>query len=129
MEGSGKCSAVHPAAVPSTRQRETGCSPGLPPGISPSRMSRMALWQRARCLEAPIRPHRHMRAPPPRPVPAAAPKDLSDDFGRLLHEMDRILGEPTIPLLIRLVLDLKLTVDRSDKARPKWVIDHRTEPK
>ena len=27
------------------------------------------------------------------------------------------------------VLDLKLTVDRRDKARPKWVIDHRTEPK
>jgi len=25
-----------------------------------------------------------------------------------------------------IVLDLKLTVDRSDKARPKWVIDHRT---
>src|SRR5205807_4335711 len=28
-----------------------------------------------------------------------------------------------------IVLDLKLTVDRSDKARPKWVIDHRMEPK
>jgi len=28
-----------------------------------------------------------------------------------------------------IVLDLKLTVDRSDKARPKWVIDHRTESK
>jgi hypothetical protein len=26
------------------------------------------------------------------------------------------------------VLDLKLIVDRSDKAPPKWVIDHRTEP-
>jgi len=62
-------------------------------------------------------------------VPAAAPKDLSDDFGRLLHENGSDPREPTIPLLIRLVLDLKLTVDRSDKARPKWVIDHRTEPK
>jgi putative DNA primase/helicase len=28
-----------------------------------------------------------------------------------------------------IVLDLKLTVDRSDKARPKWVIDQRTGPK
>ena len=25
-----------------------------------------------------------------------------DDFGRLIDEMDEILGEPTIPLLIRL---------------------------
>jgi hypothetical protein len=32
MEGSGKCSAVPPAAVPSTRQREAGCSPGLAAG-------------------------------------------------------------------------------------------------
>ncbi len=40
--------------------------------------------------------------PPPRLVPAAAPKDLSDNFSRLLDEMDEILGEPTIALLIRL---------------------------
>jgi hypothetical protein len=40
--------------------------------------------------------------PPPRLVPAEAQKDLSDDFSRLLNEMDEILGEPTIPLLIRL---------------------------
>ena len=35
-------------------------------------------------------------------MPAAAPKDLSDNFSRLLDEMDEILGEPTIALLIRL---------------------------
>ena len=40
--------------------------------------------------------------PPPRLVPAAAQKDLSDAFGRLLDEMDGILEEPTIALLIRL---------------------------
>jgi hypothetical protein len=40
--------------------------------------------------------------PPPRLVPAEAQEDLSDDFSRLLNEMDEILGEPTIPLLIRL---------------------------
>jgi hypothetical protein len=41
-------------------------------------------------------------SPPPRPSsPAEAQKDLSD-FGRLLDEMNGILGEPTIPLLIRL---------------------------
>ena len=34
--------------------------------------------------------------------PAEAQKDLSDDFSRLLEEMDGILGEPTIALLIRL---------------------------
>jgi hypothetical protein len=40
--------------------------------------------------------------PPPRPVPAGEQECLTDDFGRLLDEMDEILGEPTIPLLIRL---------------------------
>jgi len=34
--------------------------------------------------------------------PAEAQKDLSDDFSRLLDEMDEILGEPTIALLTRL---------------------------
>jgi hypothetical protein len=34
--------------------------------------------------------------------PAEAQKDLSDDFSRLLEEMDGILGERTIALLIRL---------------------------
>jgi hypothetical protein len=34
--------------------------------------------------------------------PAEAQKDLSDDFSRLLEEMDGILEEPTIALLIRL---------------------------
>jgi hypothetical protein len=46
--------------------------------------------------EAPI-------SPPPQPSsPAEAQEDLSDDFSRLLDEMDETLGEPTIPLLIRL---------------------------
>ena len=40
--------------------------------------------------------------PPPRPVPAGEQECLTDDFGRLLDEMDEILGEPTIALLIRL---------------------------
>src|SRR5258708_6160940 len=31
--------------------------------------------------------------PPPQPSPAAAQKDLSDDFSRLLEPMDGILGE------------------------------------
>ena len=35
-------------------------------------------------------------------MPAEEQDCLSDDFGRLLDEMDGILGEPTIPLLIRL---------------------------
>jgi len=35
-------------------------------------------------------------------VPAEEQDCLSADFGRLLDEMDEILGEPTIPLLIRL---------------------------
>ena len=39
---------------------------------------------------------------PPVPASAEGQDCLSDDFGRLLDEMDRILGEPTIPLLIRL---------------------------
>src|SRR5438132_3743620 len=39
--------------------------------------------------------------PPPRPVPAGEQECLTDDFGRLLDEMDEILGEPTIALLIR----------------------------
>ena len=37
-------------------------------------------------------------SPPRQPVPA----EEQDDFDRLLDEMDGILGEPTIPLLIRL---------------------------
>jgi hypothetical protein len=41
-------------------------------------------------------------SPPPQPVPAEEQDCLSDDFGRLLDEMDEILGEPTIGLLIRL---------------------------
>ncbi len=49
-----------------------------------------------------ISPSPTHEGPPPRLVPAAAPKDLSDDFGRLLDEMDEILGESTIPLLVRL---------------------------
>src|SRR5438132_1640628 len=40
--------------------------------------------------------------PPPRPVPAGEQECLTDDFGRLLDEMDEILGEPTISLLNRL---------------------------
>jgi hypothetical protein len=35
-------------------------------------------------------------------VPAEEQEYLSDDFGRLLDEMDEILGESTIPLLVRL---------------------------
>ena len=61
MEGSGKCSTAPPAAVPSTRQHGPGCSPGLPPGTSPSRMSGMGLRQRARCLEARSRPRSSRR--------------------------------------------------------------------
>jgi hypothetical protein len=41
-------------------------------------------------------------APPPQLVPAEQPECFSDDFSRLLEEMDGILGEPTIALLIRL---------------------------
>jgi hypothetical protein len=41
-------------------------------------------------------------SPPRQPVPAEEQECLSDDFGRLLDEMDEILGESTIPLLIRL---------------------------
>jgi hypothetical protein len=47
-------------------------------------------------LGAPISP------PPQLSSPTEARKDLSDDFGRLLDEMDETLEEPTIPLLIRL---------------------------
>jgi hypothetical protein len=39
---------------------------------------------------------------PPMPASAEGQDCLSDDFGQLLEEMDGILGEPTIPLLIRL---------------------------
>ena len=49
-----------------------------------------------------ISPFPKHEGPPPQPSPAAAQKDLSDDFSRLLEEMDGILGEPAIPLLIRL---------------------------
>ena len=35
-------------------------------------------------------------------MPAEEQDCLSDDFGRLLDEMDGILGEPTLGLLIRL---------------------------
>ena len=42
------------------------------------------------------------KGPPPQPLPAEGQGCPSDDFGRLLDEMDKILGEPTIPLLIRL---------------------------
>ena len=87
---------------PSTRQREPGCSASLPPDISPSWILKTAFQQRARCLVPPSRPSRNNEGPPPRLVPAAAPKDLSDNFSRLLDEMDEILGEPTIALLIRL---------------------------
>ena len=45
---------------------------------------------------APISP------PPQLSSRAETQKDLSDDFGRLLDEMDEILGESTIPLLVRL---------------------------
>ena len=45
---------------------------------------------------APISP------PQQRVVPAEEPEYPSDDFGRLLDEMDEILGEPTIALLTRL---------------------------
>jgi hypothetical protein len=38
----------------------------------------------------------------PPPVPAEEQEFKSDDFGRLLDEMDGILGEPTIALLTRL---------------------------
>jgi hypothetical protein len=38
----------------------------------------------------------------PPPASAEGQDCISDDFGRLLDEMDGILGEPTIPLLIRL---------------------------
>jgi hypothetical protein len=42
-------------------------------------------------------------APISRPPASAERQDcLSDDFSRLLDEMDEILGEPTIRLLIRL---------------------------
>ncbi len=41
-------------------------------------------------------------SPPPQPAPAEEQDCLSDDFGRLLDEMDGTLGEPAIPLLIRL---------------------------
>ena len=40
--------------------------------------------------------------PPQQPASAEEQECLSDDFRQLLHEMDEILGEPTIPLLIRL---------------------------
>jgi hypothetical protein len=42
-------------------------------------------------------------SPPPKlSSPPKAQKDPSADFSRLLDEMGKILGEPTIPLLIRL---------------------------
>ena len=41
-------------------------------------------------------------SPPSQPAAADGRGTLSDDFGRLLDEMDEMLGKPTIPLLIRL---------------------------
>ena len=38
----------------------------------------------------------------PPPASADGQDCISDDFGRLLDEMDGILGKPTIPLLVRL---------------------------
>jgi hypothetical protein len=94
--GARNGSVVHRADGHSTRQHEAGCSASLPPDISPSRILKAAFQQRARCLKPPI-------SPPPQPSsPAEAQEDLSDDFSRLLDEMDETLGEPTIPLLIRL---------------------------
>src|SRR5438132_10417146 len=46
-----------------------------------------------------ISPFPKHEGPPPRPLGQGCP---SDDFGRVLDEMDGILGEPTIPLQIRL---------------------------
>ena len=52
---------------------------------------------------SPISPSPTHEGPPPQPSsPAEAQKDPSDDFSRLLEEMDGILGERTIALLIRL---------------------------
>ncbi len=129
MEGSGKCSAVPPAAVAFHAAARTWVLGELAAGHIAVLDIKNGLPATRALLGAPISSFPKHEGPPPRLVPAAAPKDLSDDFGRLLHENGSDPREPTIPLLIRLVLDLKLTVDRSDKARPKWVIDHRTEPK
>jgi len=52
--------------------------------------------------EAPISPFPKHEGPPPQRASAEGRGTLSDDFGRLLDEMDKILGEPTIALLIRL---------------------------
>jgi hypothetical protein len=52
--------------------------------------------------EAPISPFLKQRDPPPQPLPAEGQGCPSDDFGRVLDEMDGILGEPTIALPIRL---------------------------
>jgi hypothetical protein len=49
-----------------------------------------------------ISPFPKHEGPPPQPLPAEGQDCISDDFRRLLDEMDGILGEPTIPLLIRL---------------------------
>ncbi len=49
-----------------------------------------------------ISPFPKHEGPPPRPASAEGQDCLSDDFGLLLDEMDGTLGEPAIPLLIRL---------------------------
>ena len=49
-----------------------------------------------------ISPFPKHEGPLPQPLPAEGQGCPSDDFSRLLDEMDGILGEPTIPLLIRL---------------------------
>jgi hypothetical protein len=49
-----------------------------------------------------ISPSPTHRGPPPQPASAEEQECLSDDFRQLLHEMDEILGESTIPLIVRL---------------------------
>jgi hypothetical protein len=49
-----------------------------------------------------ISPFPTHEGPPPQPASAEGQDCLPDDFGVLLDEMDEILGEPTIPLLVRL---------------------------
>ena len=49
-----------------------------------------------------ISPSPAHEGPLPQPASADGQDCPSDDFGRLIDEMDEILGEPTIALLIRL---------------------------
>jgi hypothetical protein len=51
---------------------------------------------------SPISPSPTHEGPPQQPASAEEQECLSDDFRQLLHEMDEILEEPTIPLLVRL---------------------------